>query len=366
MKNGKYAQICKVSLLLLLTVFFGRSVVFAQQYDTLLRLKDFRRYNMLHIFLANADDKPEEFKKIAEWVNRNGDDTEKEMLLSELENNQLKSAGESIEKQIAFSEQYVLKANKSNNHYLLFRLYYRICDRYQALGLYNKSIENSLYCVDELKKGGNGTYFEQSWPLYQLGENFFRFGDYDRALELSLVAYKYYAINNRNPAWFVKACSNLIGVIYLKAEKFDSAKNWLDSTLYYSGIQKDTLWMGIAIGNLGTISYRKNDYVSAIPNFTKAIAYCQKWEMWDNISPFATRLADSYFRTGQTQLVQAALDLAAEANKHDFKLVNRVDYFKVASNWYRSQGNSKLALEYADSNRLYQMRMDEEFSELNK
>ncbi len=340
----------------------------AQQYDTLHKLKGFRRYNLLGRYVRDAIGNPVQVKKLSDWVKQNGDETEKLTFEIGLELTDMEFRREPPEKQLAAADKYLQRVIKLNNPYLLFGLCYFKCDRYKMLKLYNKSIENSLYSVDELRKDREGVYFEQTWPLYQMGLDFYHYKDYNKALELSMAAYKYNNINNPNGSWFVKGCSDLVAMCYLKNRNFDSAKNWLDTTLHYANLQKDTAWIGIATGNIGSIYYLQQQYSKAIPYYEKAIPYCRKYYMWDNISPFCTNLADCYMQTGNGAAVPALLKEADYANRNN-NLPGPSNFaatFKITSAWYRSQGNAAMALQYADSANSYQQKLDDEYNGIIK
>ncbi len=340
----------------------------AQQYDTLLTLKGASRYNLLETFIRSTIGNPDKEKRISDWVRQNGDETEKEFLQFDLELSDMEFRGESSEKQLEAVEKYFQKAISFKKHYLLASLYYFKCDRYKRMKMYNKSIENSLYSIDEMKKDPEGVYFERGWPLYMMGLDFYHYKDYDKALELSLVAFRYNNVNGPNAQWFVKGCSDLVGMSYLKRGNFDSAKIWLDSTLHYAQIQNDTAWIGIATGNIGSVYYLQQQYSKAIPYFEKALAYCRKYNLWDNISPFCTNLADCYMQTGNGAAVPALLKEADYANRNNNLPgpPNDVAYFKTASAWYRSQGNAVLALQSMDSANLYLQKQDAEYSIMQK
>lgn len=367
MKHRNVKRFCVILLttwLLIMTGLRGE----AQQYDTLLTLKGASRYNLLFIYVRDAAADAVATKKISGWVSQNGDKTEKELLTSIIELVQLEQRKAPAEEQLATSEKYLQRAIKEDNPYLKAILYYFKCDRYKQLKMYNKSIENSLYSVDELKKDPKGEYFEQSWSLYMMGLDFYHYKDYDKALELSLAAFKHNNINNPNTLFFLKACSDLIGMIYLKNGVYDSAKNWLDTTLMYSQQQVDTVWIGIATGNIGSVYYLQQQYGKAIPLYEKAISYCRKYNLWDNIAPFCINLADCYMHTGNSTAVPALLKEADYANRNDYTPGprNYAAYYKTTAAWYRSQGNAALALQYMDSANVYQQKQDGEFSIIKK
>ena len=367
MTNQKLIRFFGILLTIYLSLFADLSAQ-AQQYDTLHTLKGFRRYNLLAMYLRNDIGNPVQIKKLTDWVKQNGDETEKISFEIGLELTDMEIKGEPVEKQLAVAEKYMQRFIKLNNPYISFGLYYFKCDRYKKLKLYNKSIENSLYSVDELRKDPEEEYFEQSWPLYQMGLDFYHYKDYDKALELSLAAYKHNNINNPNGYWFVKGCSDLVAMSYLKQGNFDSAKNWLDTTLHYANLQNDTAWIGIAAGNMGSIFYLQQQYSKAIPYYIKALLYCRKYNMWDNIAPFCTNLADCYIHTGNGAAVPALLKEADSANRNNFLPGpdNFAASFKITSAWYRSQGNAALALQYADSANVYQQKQDDEYSTIFK
>jgi hypothetical protein len=368
MNNQKLVQFFRPFVTALLILSFFNFSAQAQQYDTLHTLKGFRRYNLLGIYVNNAISNPAQVKKLSDWVKQNGDETEKMNFEFGLELYEMEFRGEPKEKQLTAVEKYIQRVIKLNNPYLLAGLYYFKCDRYKKLKLYNKSIENSLYFVDELKKDPEGEYFEQSWPLYYMGLDFYYYKDYSKALELALAAYKHNNINNPNTSWFVKGCSDLIAMSYLKNGKFDSAKNWLDTTLHYARLHNDTAWIGIATGNMGSIYYLQQQYSKAIPYYEKAIPYCRKYYLWDNVAPFCTNLADCYMQTGKGAAVPALLKEADYANRNNNLPGpnNTASTFKIASAWYRSQGSAVLALQYADSANFYQKKLDDEYSTIAK
>jgi tetratricopeptide (TPR) repeat protein len=155
---------------------------------------------------------------------------------------------------------------------------------------------------------------------------------------------------------------------YLKNGKFDSAKNWLYTTLHYANLYNDTAWIGIATGNIGSVYYSQKQYSKAIPYYEKAIPYCKKYYLWDNVAPFCTNLADCYMQTGNNEAVPALLKEADYANRNN-NLPGPSNFaasFKITSAWYRSQGNAALALQYADSANIYQQKLDDEYSIITK
>lgn len=368
MNNRKLVHFFRTAIALLLISSFFAVPAQAQQYDTLLTLKGFRRYNLLGLYVRIAIGNPVQIKKLSDWVQQNGDETEKITFEVGAELTDMEFRGEPVEKQLAVAEKYMQRFIKLNNPYISFGLYYFKCDRYKKLKLYNKSIENSLYSVDELRKDPEGEYFEQSWPLYEMGLDFYHYKDYNKALEFSLAAYKHNNINNPNGYWFVKGCSDLVAMSYLKQGNFDSAKIWLDTTLHYANQQNDTAWIGIATGNIGSIFYLQQQYSKAIPYYKKALPYCRKYYMWDNVAPFCTNLADCYMQTGNNEAVPALLKEADSANRNNL-LPGPNSFaasFKITSAWYRSQGNAALALQYADSANVYQQKQDDEYSIISK
>ncbi len=377
MKNSNLFRFCGVILSVIL-IFLSCLQANAQQYDTLLSLKGFHRYELLTNFISKIILQPEEdkaasklseIKKLSEWVAQHGDKLDKEVFdisrdLCEMEVKKI-----DIKKQVATAEKYLEMARISKNSFLLFSLYYFISTRTKTTNLYNKSIESSLYSLDELKNDPEGAYYKQTWALYVMAMDFYNFKDYKKAQELSTASFKYYKTPFPEGDWFVKICSNLVGMAYLKDEKFDSARKWLDITLKVSQAAKDSGWIGIATGNLASVYYLQKKYAEAIPLFEKAIPLCcHSNNVWDNVSPFSSRLAFCYMQTGNKAAVPAALALAESANKKDTTLTfsNALEYYTIATGWQRSLGNTEMALEYSDSASKYQSVVDDEFNVLKK
>jgi hypothetical protein len=361
-------RFCAALAAIFLCLLFGLAAR-AQPLDTLLGLKGFHRYDLLSKLAYDAIGKPAEIKKISEWVKQDGDKADKDVFEITLEISDMQRNKVPLEKQLVTLEKYLQATVKKNNNFLQVMLYSAISNRYKEMRLFNKSLEYSLYSLDELKKDPEGAYFGQTWSLYEMAMDFYKYKDYKKAQELSTAAFRYYKSKAPIGDWFVQLSSDLAGMTYLKDGKFDSARKWLDITLKYTQSNKDPGWSGIATGNIATIYYMQKKYNDAIPLYEKAIAWCRISNvLWDNVSPFCSNLADCYIQTGNKAAVPEMLAQAATANLKDTtrNLSNFLQYYKIAANWYRSQGNATLALHYTDSADLYQKKTDDEFSIIKK
>jgi hypothetical protein len=377
MKNRKMIRF-SITISAVFLLFFSNLPALAQRLDTLHSLKEFYRHTalgnfvhqaLLQQFNNKADSRTDELKNVSEWVRKNGNKADREVFEATREIIGIELQKKTVENQIIAAEKYLEIARKSNNNFLLFYLYHYISDRARMANLQHKSIENSLYCLDELKKDPEGAYYKQTWVLYQMAMDFYKYKDYKKAQELSTSAFRYYKSKDPNGDWFVQLSSDLAGMTYLKDGKFDSARKWLDITLKYTQSNKDPGWSGIATGNIATIYYLQKKYNEAIPLYEKAIAWCRVSNvLWDNVSPFCSNLADCYIQTGNKAAVPEMLAQAAAANLKDTtrNLSNFLQYYKIAANWYRNQDNTILALQYTDSADLYQKKLDEEFNILKK
>ena len=278
----------------------------------------------------------------------------------------LKLAPESF----AIYEEMVKKAEAINNYYLVAQYYISMGVNHNALKAFNKSFENQLLCLDALAKDPEGRYFQQSWWLHIIGNKFYEFKDYKKAIELAKIASTIGLKYTPDGHWFQKVNANLIGMSYLKSTQYDSAAAWLQQTLNIASNAKDTVWMGIAIGNLGTVYYSQGNCKKAIELYTQALQWCRQKGIWDNVASFCNNLADCYLIIGNTKAVLPLIFESTNANQKDQNnnsyLANQVKLYTIAEAYYRKVGNDKLTIQYADSIKKYQQLYNNHFDIVQK
>ena len=354
-----------ISLFITLSLLSG--IAFGQtNYDTIFKLKGFQRDIYLAELLASIAKQPNEISKLNTLIQSKGTAADKWQM------NMMNELGfapfpDSISQAVLnIYEKHLALAEKMDNHYFQARIYFIIGEYYNRLGFQNESFQNRLYCLDELEKDPTGNYFEQSWWLHQIALAYYEFGDYKKSLKLSKVGFFLNGVRSPNPVWFMKTSSNLVGTSFLRENMFDSAKIWFEKTYSLALQIKDTAWLGIATGNIGSVYYQQEKYAEAIPYYEKAVDFCQKASVWDNVAPFCCNLAMCYMQTGNLKSVGRLLDEAKKAIDLDYKLTNNIKYYSTLAKYYRTTRNAELALQSLDSLTKYKTKAEEEYSTSKK
>jgi hypothetical protein len=263
---------------------------------------------------------------------------------------------------IAIFDRYLPAAKKINDPNLLAILYSVKANALLSIKKYSSAFENYLFAYENLKKDPQQKYYGQSWLLYNIAMNFYLFRDYPKAIEMSNEVSRLPDPIYYSSGWFRCINYDLIGMAYLHMNKYDSAIYWLDKTYVTADQYKDTAWLGIASGNIGSVYYEQMKYNEAIPYFEKGIAYCLQTSIWDNAAPFSISLAHIYVIKQQLDKAAAFLEIAKDANTKFSQLNNVLKYYNVASIYERAAGNYSKAFELADSARHYEKIADAEFT----
>lgn len=372
-KSVKYRLIAiKIShkiTFLVLVFFFASSLIAQKDPTSFLEFQDEKRYHILNKLYNNHPlDTPFIFK-LNNLVNKQGDASDKLVQYYWMTKKPMIDSLGSSEKVIQIYQDLVQKAEKINNYYLVAFYYISISFNYEMRKLHNKAFENQLYCIDALGKDPNGQYFQQSWWLHMIATQFYQFKDYPKAISLAKIASLHDGYFTPDGVWFKKVNDNLVGMSYLKSGEYDSAYTWLKKTLEYAKSRNDTVWMGIATGNIGHVFYLQGRPESAIPYYTQAIEWCRKMAIWDNVASFCNNLADCYLTTGNYTKVPNLLRESEQANAKDQSksgyVGNQIKLYTVAEAFYRKQGNNNLAIIYTDSIRKYQ-KLEDEYYNINK
>jgi hypothetical protein len=352
-------------------VIFPTSITRAQtNLDTLFSLNAPDRFFTISTLFVQLKTNPTQLKKLYEVVQAKGSVADKYLVNTNKAYEKIDPAGVSKLKFIEQAEKDLVGAGKLGEPFVLAKFYYDVSVRSGEAGLFNKSFEYNLYCLDELSKDPEGRYYQQAYILYQFANEYYLFKDYPAAIRLSKAACITGTRYTPNAVWFIKVAPNLTGMAYLKNGDFDSANAWLQKTLNVAAAQKDTAWMGIATGNLGNVKYNQNRFADAIPLYQQGLVWCRQSSLWDNVVAFCSNLADCYIKQGDYSTAEKLIAEGKEANKKAAALFaylsNQIKLYTVAQAYSRSIGNESLALQYADSVKKYEIKEQEEFDRNEK
>ncbi|HAI83668.1 MAG TPA: hypothetical protein DCL43_08375 [Chitinophagaceae bacterium] len=339
---------------------------FAQQrIDSFLQLSGVDRYYTLNELYGNNLKNQQVIGRLNALVLQKGNSSDKLIQYFWLEKRPLLDSLKLSPKVFTIYQEMVQKAEAINNHYLAAQYYISMGVNYNTLKAFNRSFESQLYCLDALSKDPTGKYFHQSWWLHIIANKFYEFKDYIKTIELAKIASTIGLQYTPDGHWFQKVNTNLIGMSYLKNQQYDSARNWLQQTLQIASTVRDTVWMGIATGNLGTIHYLQGNYTKAIQLYTQALQWCRQKGIWDNVASFCNNLADCYMLTNKYNAVLPLLNESEIANQKDRNnnsyLANQIKLYTVAERYYRKKNDNKLIIDCADSVKKYQQLYNQHF-----
>jgi len=109
--------------------------------------------------------------------------------------------------------------------------------------------------------------------LSQFADLYYRLGDFDNAKTNLVEALNYVARNNRDRINIL----NTIGLIYRNYKQFPIALNYFNRSLQLAVTNKDTVWIGITKGNIGSVYFLQGNYQKAGPyiktDYTTSLKY---------------------------------------------------------------------------------------------
>jgi hypothetical protein len=129
------------------------------------------------------------------------------------------------------------------------------------LGNYAGAFENTLQSQRLFREQGLENIPEIGKYLHDLALNYYYFRDYRKVKELMLESLKYPPYNQNLDIQRY----NTLALAYEHLQQPDSAKFHFRNTIQKSGNYKDSTWIALASGNLGSVFAGEKDYRQALP-----------------------------------------------------------------------------------------------------
>ena len=232
---------------------------------------------------------------------------------------------------------------------------------------YGKAFEHMLAANKAFRKIGYGRIPAISRYLYELAFNYYHFSEYEKVVELLTEATHYPPYN---PNLDIQVYNTLgMATTWLAATK--------DSTLYSqaglsyrkaietAGQYGDSLWVGIAIGNLANVYENQHEWAKSLKYYLASYQIGEKFGGKD-FSPRgeALSIASLYLRLGQPdscrQYLRHALNLAriaADGNRFEDEYFWK-NYYDTARKYYWIIGEARQAYAYFDSLSVVEKQID--------
>ncbi|WP_165958110.1 tetratricopeptide repeat protein [Segetibacter sp. 3557_3] len=230
---------------------------------------------------------------------------------------------------------------------------YFIGQIYFRAARYGHAFEHLLKADKAFKDIGYHKVPAASIYLYNIGGDYYRFEEYEKALDCFISALRY-------PTYVPRLELNTLNAVGLIYARF---RDWTNAAKYYrQGIRKaiayaDNAWQGIGAGNLGNVFLSKREYDSAL--LYHRINYnLNTVEVPEDVAKSALSIATIFIRKQQPDstihYINSAQQLAARfyntaISDGTERLKFRKRFLVVMMEYYKTKGDYRNALMYSDS-----------------
>jgi len=170
--------------------------------------------------------------------------------------------------------QQAVNLAKANNMTVETGIYFHFLGRYFFVyKQYAPACRYYLQSQEQFRQAGFKNVPDIYYYLSQVADMYFALGDYDNAKINLEEALKYAPANSRDKVNII----NTIGLIYRNYKQFPAAISRFNQALNLAIANKDSVWIGIATGNIGACYFLQGQYQKAIPyiktDYTTSVKY---------------------------------------------------------------------------------------------
>lgn len=215
-----------------------------------------------------------------------------------------------------------------------------------------KAINYILRALDAFKRAGYSKVPDIGLYFFEIADFYYDTGDFDNARKYALESLKYKIKNQRLTINTI----NTIGLIYRHKHDYGKALSYFHEALDLAKTSKDSAWIGISTGNIGSVYFMQKRYNKALPYLT--VDYRQSIKYGENFNAAMALLRLISISIEQNKLNDARqyLDII---NSLKSKRLNypefRTDLYKLKSEYYEHTGKIKQALDFR---KLYEAMAD--------
>lgn len=240
---------------------------------------------------------------------------------------------------------------------------------YYYAGRYEPAFTYLLRADDLFQKTGYQNVPAISTYLYDLGLNYFKFKEWDKALQYFLQAARYPFYSD----WVELSTFNSIGLIYFHQHQWGQAIPYYRQTIAKAYQYGNKNWVGIASGNLGNVFAQQGRSDSALFYHTRNFRINQADRAPEDAAWSALAIAQLYLKKARPDSANWYLDRGqALADKGMLNTAARLTYQKellqAMVDLHKQQADYRTALVYSDSmgrvtDRLHQLMDDKTVKE---
>ncbi len=226
---------------------------------------------------------------------------------------------------------YFLKYLQKNKQKISYKFYLALGVQYQFVDINTvlaadyilKAIRDKDIYTNELNLGK---------AYYMLGNLFYKINDFEQAKEYLL------KINDES-VFFIKnfkekiGLYNTLGMIFLKTEQYEKANTYFKKAMQQATIKKDTIWIGITSGNLGSSYFKQKKYKEAFNLLQYDIETSIKYQEYGNAILSLKEVAEIYAKQNDFQNMKIVADKMLDLLKYlDPKVGQKLPSFYATYN----------------------------------
>lgn len=155
---------------------------------------------------------------------------------------------------------------------------------------------------------------------------------------------------------------NAIGLIYKNKSKLDSARFYYDKALNFATEKKDSAWIGIMNGNIGSLYYLQGNYKRAEKGYLVDAKMSMKYKVWGSLANVLAALGNVYREQGRYALARQYYDSTLKVceiyeryNSKERAYKGLAQLMRVTSRFEEANNYLMLYLEVKDSLRRRQI-----------
>lgn len=221
----------------------------------------------------------------------------------------------------------------------------------KAVGYAMQAIELVERCRQKgLLRGAEEAYYVQS-PLLRMCEAFYHAGMYAEADKLATAALR---IPSPQTGPAMIHAWTMAGLIARQQGRYDAAFSAFQKTLDIATKNGNFCWVGVTLGNIGSVCLLRQDYASAISYYTRNMEYSTRCHDLNDLTLSHIRLCRAYMGLQQPAKAQAHIEEARTRIIRHTALYIQRELYETASDFYRQIGQHRQA--YEDQCRLLSLK----------
>lgn len=224
---------------------------------------------------------------------------------------------------------------------------------------YGKAFQIAFILDKDLQNVTDEEYPEKGMVYYEIGDAYYYFHDYDKA-----ISYLHKAVKPAKYFFDTSAiqAQNRLGAYYAMKERTDSADYYFRKAYFSPGKVKDrTVLDAISLSNMGYSFLLNKEYDKAIEYMESGLGHLIKADKFVEASNVTLRLVDCYMAKNNLRKSKQLIDSAEVYIKNSAEEDDlQRSLYTIKGRYYARTGNSKLSGAYMDSafaaNRTYEQK----------